>query len=204
MNYDTSENQNYQELQNPNSSYSKSQNSSGSYSKKQQNPSAPATRTKKRIRKPTLHQIPTTIVFLHVYFKNLAAGYTDKDFFKYIKGPLNSYGLDKFQELGIQIELINNSSSFATDFEKSLNTPGAVVIYFGHTVLGRKKTLGLTPVISKQPKITSRKLVRLLNKSKAKVVLLAGCATDGCVRKVKGDTVVIVTQSGKDRLTNTL
>jgi hypothetical protein len=35
-------------------------------------------------------------------------------------------------------------------------------------------------------------------------VVLAGCATSQCVTKIKGDTVVIVTQSGKDRLTNTL
>jgi len=197
MTYNTSGNQNYQGLQ----------NSSGSYLKNQ-NQTAPAPRTpraKKRIKKPTLHQIPTTAVYLHVYFKKLAANYTDKQFFDYILGTSNSTVLNRYEQRGVQIQLIKDPDSFIPDFERSLNTPGAVVVYFGHTVLGRNnRTLGLTPVISKKPKITSRKLVKLLNKSKAKVVLLAGCATDGCVRKVNGDTVVIVTRSGKDRLTNTL
>lgn len=162
---------------------------------------------KSRKKKSSLHGVITSDVFMHVYFKKLATNYTDEQFFDYIVGQSSDVtDPNRFQLAGIQIVLVNDPKTLVSDFKNSLSTAGAVVVYFGHTVLGKnkKKTLGLTPDVSKKPAITSADLVKLLNKSNAKIVLLAGCATDGCVRGVKGDIVVVVTRSGKDRLTNTL
>ena len=113
---------------------------------------------------------------------------------------------NRFQLAGVEISLINNSSTAVSDFKRSLKTPGSIVVYFGHTVLGPKTTLGLSPndPATKKSGITCSQLTNLLNTAKTKAVVLAGCATSQCVTKIKGDAVVIVTQSGKDRLTNTL
>ena len=160
---------------------------------------------KQSTKKSSLHNVLTTHVFMHIYFKKLAANYTDQQFFDYLVGQsLDGTGRNRFEQAGMQIVLHNNPGTAVTDLKASLKTLGSVVVYFGHTVLGRNTTLGLNPAGGSKPAITNAELVKLLNAAKAKIVLLAGCATDGCVRKVTGDTVVIVTRSGKDRLTNTL
>ncbi len=158
-------------------------------------------------KKSSLHSITTTDIFMHVYFNKLSAGYTRQQFFDWIvdQNP-GEMGLNRFQLAGVEINLISNSSTAVSDFKSSLKAAGSVVVYFGHTVLGKKTTLGLAPKDppEKKPGITCAELTTLLNAAKAKIVVLAGCATSQCVTKIKGDTVVIVTQSGKDRLTNTL
>ena len=144
---------------------------------------------------------------MHVYFTKLSAGYTGQQFFDWIvnQNP-GEMGPNRFQVAGVEINLVSNSRTAVADFKGSLKGPGSVVVYFGHTVLGQKTTLGLTvnDPPAKKPSITCGELTNLLNVGKAKIVVLAGCATSECVTKIKGDTAVIVTQSGKDRLTNTL
>lgn len=112
----------------------------------------------------------------------------------------------RFQLAGVEIKLVSNSSTAVSGFKGSLKPAGSVVVYFRHTVLGPKTTLGLAPndPPAQKPGITCAELTNLLNAAKAKIVVLAGCSTSQCVTKIKGDTVVIVTQSGKDRVTNTL
>jgi monoamine oxidase len=162
---------------------------------------------KRGAKKSSLHSVPTTDVFMHVYFKKLDAGYTGQQFFDWIVGQSpGEMGPNRFQLAGVDINLVNNSSTAVSDFKGSLKAAGSLVVYFGHTVLGPKTTLGLAPNDPpvKKPGITCAELTKLLDAAKAKIVVLAGCATSQCVTKIKGDTVVIVTQSGKDRLTNTL
>lgn len=161
---------------------------------------------KRGAKKSSLHSVPTTNIFMHVYFKKLSAGYTRQQFFDWIvnQSP-GEMGPNRFELAGVGINLVSNPSTAVSDFEGSLKAEGSVVVYFGHTVLGPKATLGLAPNDPPaKPGITCAKLTNLLNAAKAKIVVLAGCATSQCVIKIKGDTVVIVTQSGKDRLTNTL
>lgn len=67
MNYDTSENQNYQGLQNPSSSYSNNQNPSGSYLKNQ-NPSAPPTRVAQAKTAASKLKLPTDNDILKILF----------------------------------------------------------------------------------------------------------------------------------------
>jgi len=144
---------------------------------------------------------------MHVYFKKLSASYTRQQFFDWIvdQSP-GAMGPNRFQLAGVEINLVNNSSTAVADFKGSLKVAGSVVVYFGHTVLGPKTTLGLAPndPPARKPGITCAALTNFLNAGKAKIVVLAGCATSQCLTKIKGDTVVIVTQSGKDRITNTL
>ena len=157
-----------------------------------------------------LHSVATTDVLMHVFFKQLASGYTDRQFFDWIVGPIEEHsgvkGPNRFQLAGIEIKLLNNSSTAVSDFEHSLKIAGSLVVYFGHTVLTPKTTLGLAlkDPAAKTPGITCTRLTSLLNAAKAKIVVLAGCSTSQCVTKITGDTVVIATDSGKDRLTNTL
>ncbi len=162
---------------------------------------------KQGVKKLSLHNIPTTDIFMHVYFKKLDVGYTRQQFFDWIVDQSPSdMGANRFDLAGLSINLISNPSTAAIDFKSSLQSTGSVVVYFGHTVLGTNRTLGLTPYDPgrQKPDITCPELTNLLNTAKAKIVVLAGCATSQCITKIRGDTVVIVTQSGKDRLTNTL
>jgi hypothetical protein len=47
-------------------------------------------------------------------------------------------------------------------------------------------------------------LTKLLAVSNAKAFIVAACATDGCIGKIKRDTAIIATDSGKDLVTNSL
>jgi hypothetical protein len=159
--------------------------------------------------KLSLHKIQTNVIFMHIYFKKLSTNYTVQQFFDWVVGQSEDVYQsqpNRFELSGITVGLVNNSKSAVSDFEKSLKTPGSIVVYFGHTVLGQKNTLGLSPrdPALEKPDITCLRLTKLLNEAQAKIVVLAGCATSQCVTKTKGNTAVIVTQSGKDRLTNTL
>ena len=158
----------------------------------------------------SLHNVPTSHVFMHVYFPKLSFNpvRTDQDFFDSIVGQTSAASQtqpSRFALAGIDIFLVNNSNTMVSDFKNSLQTPGVVIVYLGHTLLTKTTTLGLTPVPgAKRPAVSCAELGRLLRRAKAKIVILAGCATDACVRRVKGETVVIVTKSGKDRLTNSI
>ena len=129
---------------------------------------------------------------MHVYFPKLSFNpvQTDQDFFDSIVGQTSAASLtqpSRFALAGIDIFLVNNPNSMVQDFKNSLQTPGAVVVYLGHTLLTKTSTLGLIPTLNaKKPAISCSELGRLLGKAKAKIVILAGCATDACVRRVKG------------------
>jgi V8-like Glu-specific endopeptidase len=158
-------------------------------------------------KKSSLHKVPTSNIFMHVYFNNLATTFSAQQFFDWVVGQSpDAMGPNRFQNEGVEIHLVNNSATAVSDLKGTLKTAGSVVVYFGHTVLGPKTTLGLAPSDppAKKPGITCADLTKLLNTAKAKIVVLAGCATSQCVTKIKGDTVVIVTQSGPNRVTNTL
>jgi Lysine-specific metallo-endopeptidase len=164
-----------------------------------------------RTPKSNLHDIITQDISMHVYFHEISESFTVESFFNWVVGSSpNESQPNRFQLAGAEINLINNSKTAVSDFKRSLKTPGAVVVYFGHTisrnVSGRMTTWGLVPSgpLSKKPDITCLELTKILSAAKAKIVVLAGCATIQCVTKIKGDTVVIVTKSGHDRGTNAL
>jgi Lysine-specific metallo-endopeptidase len=167
--------------------------------------------------KPNLHDIPTQEILIHVYFHTIHSKstnypeYTVKQFFDWVVGSSPDESRpNRFQLAGAEINLFNNSKTAVSEFKRSLNTPGAIVVYLGHTISSevsskKFKTWGLTPSgpLSKKPDITCSELTKILSAAKAKIVVLAGCATSQCVtKKIKGGTVVIVTESGNDRGTN--
>lgn len=166
---------------------------------------ASAKKGAKKKKRRNLHNIVTSNVFMHIYFPKIAENYTVQNYFEYLIGQNpNNTNPNKYQLAGVDIRLVNDPGTAVADFKSSLKTDGAVIVYLGHSVLGKKTTLGLSPTGGNTPAITSAELSKLVNKTKAKIIVLAACASDGCIRKLKGDAVVIATHSGPDRITNSL
>jgi hypothetical protein len=109
-----------------------------------------------------------------------------------------------FSALGVSLTLLTDASNGIAEFKKSLTSPGTIVVYMGHTSLVEttKKTYvaaGLAPQGPKKPILRNRALVALLEKAQAKIVVLAGCATDASLgSKLKNGVIVITTASGRD------
>jgi hypothetical protein len=78
----------------------------------------------------------------------------------------------------------------------------------GHTSLVEKTKKvfvaeGLVPEGAKKTILKNATLVSLLEKAKANIVILAGCATDACIpSKLKNGVIVITTASGRDGVTH--
>ncbi len=138
--------------------------------------------------------------------------------------PVGRSVLTRWDALGITPAHLSNPDTFAQDFKQSLKTPGAVVIYFGHTMfLANVGPIGLIPRNLQPPKnfrnvdaakrwlvknhgIPNGKLRSLLKGAKAKIVLLANCQSKGCVKALPKEhkLAIIATDSGKDQVTDFL
>ena len=113
-----------------------------------------------------------------------------------------------FSSFSVSLTLLTDKSKGIAEFKRSLAYSGTIVVYMGHTSLipTRKKTYvaeGLAPQGPKKPMLKNRALVALLQKAKANIVILAGCATDTSVTsKLKNNVIVITTASGHDGVTD--
>lgn len=113
-----------------------------------------------------------------------------------------------FDPFGVSMTLFDSEKKGLEDFKQSLNTSGTIVVYMGHTSLVPKAkkvfvAQGLAPEGSKKTILMNAALVSLLEKAKANIVILAGCATDACIRaKLKNSVIVITTASGRDGVTH--
>lgn len=129
-------------------------------------------------------RIDTDRFFFHIYIPDLNPGppgkpYPASTFIKRIQGPpVAPPSADtRWTFLGIDMSVKNDADRARTDFEASLRTPAALVVYFGHSVIGR----GLDPRGEDRASITTARLSRALGRAHAKIILLMACASDSCV-----------------------
>ena len=102
-----------------------------------------------------------------------------------------------------------NSATGVRDFTDSLQKKGAIVLYIGHGALGRTgngPSEGLVPDAANHsekdpPQIPNERLRQMLRDSKASLVIIAACDSVTAVGHLTGGPPVVVTDSGKKRLT---
>lgn len=126
----------------------------------------------------------------------------------YLDHSWDSTGIGAFSSLGATLSLLTDEANGISEFKRSLASAGTIAVYMGHTSLVeiRKKFYvaeGLAPQGAKKPMLKNKALVDLLEKARANIVILAGCATDASVRsKLKNKVIVITTASGHDGVTH--
>lgn len=160
---------------------------------------APEKDSKKPAKKPAT-PAATQTVHLHFYMP-ITGNYSATQFYEWLRGPEDyDHPLSRWEEAGINLIFHSEKNSGVADFKKSLQDPGAVVVYLGHSTLDfkNKRSLGLTPKGSARAEIPPGTLMSLLNKSKASLVILASCASETCVGKLTGGPAVVVTASGNN------
>jgi hypothetical protein len=128
---------------------------------------------------------------------------------KYLEYAHGGYPESAFAQLGIALSLFSDTTTAVTDFTASLQVPGAVVIYMGHTrlVVNKKsKSIvggGLNPKNEKTIPLSRKRLAELLRKSKCSMTILAGCASNKIVRRGQSsNSIVVTTESGNNLMTN--
>jgi hypothetical protein len=150
---------------------------------------------------------PTTEVRLHFYLSQKQTSEVYRDWLDY-DYEMGGIGLGSFTTAGLAIRIFTNAKTGVADFKKSLSVPGAIVVYEGHTsgyFDDTKKFVatGLDPASTRKPAVTKSQLNALLEKASANIVILAGCSSNVLVTKpLKNDIVTLVTDSGRDGLTN--
>lgn len=187
------------------SGYGSSQNPGGGYGGGQQ-PGTYANNAKpNQAPKPAAPRPIVSDVRLHLYLP-IPRGH--QAFVDYLNHSWDNTGITPFGAFGVSLTLIENEKKGIEDFKKSISTSGTIVIYMGHTSLVEKKkkvfvAQGLAPEGAKKPILKNTTLVSLLEKAKANIVVLAGCATDACIpSKMKSDVIVITMASGRDGVTH--
>ena len=111
---------------------------------------------------------------------------------------------DRFDSAGVPLDFKKKALTGTEDFKKSLLDPNSVVVYLGHSALdfNNKRSLGLSPLGHERPDIAPGALMDLLKASKAKLVILATCASSTLgLEKLKAGPAVVVTNSGSDLTT---
>ena len=171
-------------------------------------------RTKKREWKPIKDaaKTATSNIYVLFYFSDISKSYTFDDFLARLHGsadPTRWPETSQFLMHSVDIVRKSNSETVWTDLGNALHESGAVVVYWGHSerLKGSRKARNLRPRRDSDDAasdITIEQLRSLVQTINAKSFILAACATDGCLGKVKRDAAIVATDSGKDLLTNTL
>jgi hypothetical protein len=151
------------------------------------------------------------VATLHLHFYlPITSNYSVDDFANYLRGSVVDLTSpdppppDRFDTAGVVLDFQKRAVSGAADFKTSLNDPDSVVVYLGHSVLdfGNKLSLGLSPLAHHTPEIAPNDLMDLLKASKAKLVILATCASSTLgLKNLKAGPAVVVTNSGSDLTT---
>jgi hypothetical protein len=162
---------------------------------------------------------PKKTIIFHLYTPIIPVGdtpgnkgYSVQDFIIWFKAPDDARipEVGKWSSEGIDLEFFVDTKKGVTDFKKSLETEGAIVVYIGHSTLTPPKSkkdpegpsLGLSPDNPRKgPEIPNATLRGLLGKSKASLVIIASCDSKTAVGRMSGGPPVVVTNSGKDRVT---
>ena len=151
-----------------------------------------------------------TTLHLHFYFPNVNPQYSAQALVDYLRGgsvdPQTAEQAsvppsDRFDDAGVSLVFQTKALTGAAEFKKSLDDPGSVVVYLGHSTLDFKKkvSLGLSPLGHSTAEIPRDKLMDLLKASKAKLVILATCASSTLgLEKLKAGPAVVVTNSQSD------
>ena len=162
---------------------------------------------------------------LHLYL-DITSDYSDADFVNYLRGRKDPEELedptipvpdltkerpkpveerkpvpDRFKAAGVYLDFHSNAAQGTDAFKKSLLDDGSVVVYLGHSTLDfiKRRSLGLEPLGHKKVEINPDELMRLLALSRAKLVILATCASSTLgLEQLKGRPAVVVTNSGSD------
>lgn len=148
---------------------------------------------------------------LHFYLP-IAAHYSVADFANYLRGSVKATTpeqasvppSDRFDTAGVPLDFQTKAVSGTADFKTSLKDPDSVVVYLGHSVLDfeNKRSLGLSPLGHERPDIAPGALMDLLKASKAKLVILATCASSTLgLKNLKTGPAVVVTNSGSNLTT---
>jgi hypothetical protein len=150
------------------------------------------------------------ILHLHLYAPT-SLHYSPDMFVKYLRGtvvedPSSPYynPVDRFEAAGVHLDYYSNVAHATADFKKSLLDDGSVVVYLGHGVPDPKCkcSRGLSWFGNGIADITPGALMGLLKDSRAKLVVLATCASSTFgLEKLKAVPAVVVTNSGSDLVT---
>jgi hypothetical protein len=146
------------------------------------------------------------ILHLHFY-ANTSAHYSPDDFVNYLRGRGERENKiehpddppDRFDTAGVHLDFYQNAAHGPADLQKSLLDDGGVVVYLGHSVPDQKakRSLGLSFLGNGKADITPDALMKLLKDSRAKLVILATCASSTFgLEKLKAGPAVVVTNSG--------
>jgi hypothetical protein len=212
----------YGSLQHPGSGYGQSQSSGSGYRRAPQRvaqapkkkkptqnkePRTPRPEWKKVADGP--HQQTSRIHFLF-YLPYIATNYSFYMLLQNLHGdqdPMNWPTKSPF--LTRQVDLVGHTKSDTawTDLGNALHEPGAIVIYWGHSERAKnsKKARKLRPVhdsANASRDIGINQLAKIVKTMNAKCFILASCATRGCITSKDRDTALIVTDSGKNLLTD--
>jgi hypothetical protein len=151
------------------------------------------------------------VATLHLHFYlPIAAHYSVGNFVNYLRGSVvdptspDPPPPDRFETAGVVLDLQTKVVSGAADFKTSLKDPDSVVVYLGHSVLDfeNKRSLGLSPLAHHTAEIAPNDLMDLLKASKAKLVILATCASSTLgLKNLKTGPAVVVTNSGSNLTT---
>jgi len=183
----------YRDSQNPGSGYSGSQQP-GTYAQNAKPAQQPPP-------KPAPPPPVVSDVRLHLY---LPIPQKPQAFVDYLDFSWDNTGIGPFSAFGVTLSLFTNPKQGIADFKRSINTAGTIAVYMGHTsLIPKKKNVyvaeALAPEGAKKTLLRNAELIRLLEKAKSNIVILAGCATDSCVpKKLKSNVIVITTASGHD------
>jgi hypothetical protein len=151
------------------------------------------------------------VASLHLHFHlPIAAHYSVDTFANYLRGFVpdptskDPPPPDRFDTAGVVLDFQTKAVSGTADFKKSLQDTDSVVVYLGHAVLDykNKRSLGLSPLGHHTAEIAPDALMDLLKDSKAKLVILASCASSTLgLKDLKTGPAVVVTNSGSNLTT---
>ena len=171
-------------------------------------------RIKKKEWKPTKNgpNASTSNIYILFYFSEISRTFKFDDFLARLHGsadPSRWPETSPFLMNGIDIIRKSNSDTVCSDLGNAVHESGAVVIYWGHSerAKGAKHARNLRPRSDSADAASDISVVQLgslVQSMNAKCFILAACATNGCIGKVKRDTAIVSTDSGKDLLTNSL
>jgi hypothetical protein len=193
----------YRDVQNPGAGYGSSQQPGPLYAGKGGSASQ-ATQPQK----PPAARAAVQDVRLHFY---LPIPQSPQDFVDYLDYSWDKTGIGPFTAMSVTLSMLTDAKKGIDDFKASVNSPGTIAVYMGHTSLIKKGkkivALGLAPQGGKKKILPNKEVVSLLEKAKANIVILAGCSAHTCVRVTsklqKNGVIVITTDSGRDGVTVT-
>jgi hypothetical protein len=186
-------------------------------SKKPTQPSSTPTQPSSTPTKASSRPTKGTTIIWHIYapmYKGTATHtpYSTQDFINWFNAPDDTEHPDvtKWSAEDIYPEFKTKTNSGVHDFEQSLQTKGAIVVYIGHSTLSPRQTKdgplgpsqGLSPDDpAKGPEIPNDKLRALLRRSTASLVIIGSCDSKTAVGNISGGPPIIVANSGSDHET---